>query len=305
MSLLEERLNELNVKVNVIENEKSKNQLKLLLISPYIEVEKEVVKANITKSTIKSEQTDNLSNPGQITQQQTFTATQKNVIEQKTDNSKTFKNAKPNSKIMSSTELTNLQYFALNFQERWQDFLGQPSTNFHCAIHGMPGEGKSTFAIQFANYLAENFGSVVYVSGEEGFAKTMKDKLNYNNAHSPNLSIADLRTKDELLAEIEPNTFNFIFIDSLDNMRINAVDMKEIKTNYANSALITISQSTKDGKMRGSLEIIHDADISIAVSNGVAETTKNRFLEKGKKFNIFTNRSNKTEDFLPDNTVNG
>ncbi|HNQ67957.1 MAG TPA: hypothetical protein PKN32_06245 [Bacteroidales bacterium] len=302
---LQATLNVLNVSITELNRQLIALNLNRLLIPEYIEVETDV-KDEVIPEPKYEYQDDKLEHKiTRIPPSETFIETQNNVIEQKTDNPQTFKNSKPNSKIMSSTELSNLQYFALNFQNRWQDFLGLPSTNFHCAIHGMPGEGKSTFAIQFANYLAENFGTVVYVSGEEGFAKTMKDKLSYNNAYSPNLSIADLRTKDELLTEIEPNTFNFIFIDSLDNMRINAIDMKEIKLNYSNSALITISQSTKDGKMRGSQEIIHDADISIAVSNGVAETYKNRFLEKGKKFNIFTNRPKRAEDFMPDNTVDG
>jgi predicted ATP-dependent serine protease len=190
-----------------------------------------------------------------------------------------------------------MEYQALNFTGRWRDFYGQPSVNFHCAIHGMAGQGKSTFAIQFANYLAENFGEVIYISGEEGFSKTMKDKFRNNNTASEHLFLANLCSYQDILNEIKPNIYNFIFIDSLDNMRINAQELKELRKLFINSALITIYQSTKDGKMRGSYEIVHDSDIAVAVSDGVAETVKNRFEEKGRQLKIFSSENRKGMSF--------
>lgn len=115
----------------------------------------------------------------------------------------------------------------------------------------------------------------------------MKDKLVNNKAVSDELFLADVRSYSSLIEEVKPNIYNFIFIDSLDNMRIGAQELNDLRKLFANSALITISQSTKDGKMRGSYEIVHDSDIAVAVSKGVAVTIKNRFLEKGKQFEIF------------------
>jgi predicted ATP-dependent serine protease len=198
--------------------------------------------------------------------------------------------SKPNlsQKIISSRDLKSMNYNALSFQGKWFDFFGYPSINFHCVIHGMSGEGKSTFAVQFANYLAENFGTVLYISGEEGFSKTFKDKFINNNAFADGLSVADLRNFDSIIKEVQINTFNFIFIDSLDNMKIDAHKMKELREHYKDSSIITISQSTKDGKMRGSYEIVHDSDIAVRVENGIATTTKNRFKEKGMQFGVFS-----------------
>ncbi len=156
----------------------------------------------------------------------------------------------------------------------------------------MSGEGKSTFAIQFANHLAENFGRVVYISGEEGFSKTFRDKVSNNNAVSDDLFVADLRTFEAVVKEIGTNTFNFIFIDSLDNMKIDANKMKELRERYKDSALITISQSTKDGKIRGSYEIVHDCDVRVKVENGIAVTKKNRFKEKGMEMIVFSTKLN-------------
>lgn len=196
-------------------------------------------------------------------------------------------------KIISSQHLKKMEFKALNFQGKWNTVFGYPSINFHCVIHGMSGEGKSTFAIQFAKYLADNFGRVIYISGEEGFSKTFKDKFLNNNAESKFLDVADLKTFDDINREVPPESYNFIFIDSLDNMKIDADKMKKIRERYKNSALITISQSTKDGKMRGSYEIVHDCDIAVKVENGVAIITKNRFKEKGMTMNVFEDK-NKT-----------
>jgi predicted ATP-dependent serine protease len=152
----------------------------------------------------------------------------------------------------------------------------------------MPGEGKSTFAIQFAKYLAENIGRVVYISGEEGFTKTLRDKFMNNDGVSKYLDIADLRTFDDVIKNIPAEVYNFIFIDSLDNMRIDAEKMKKIRERYKNSSLITISQSTKDGKIRGSNELVHDSDIAVKVENGIALTIKNRFKAKGMQLEVFS-----------------
>lgn len=207
------------------------------------------------------------------------------------------------SRIICSTRLMDIDYQALNFSDDWYRFFGQPSVTFHLAIHGMSGEGKSTFAIRFAHYLADNFGRVVYISSEEGFSKTMKDKFSLTNATSPDLFLADLKTYQDIVSEVKPNTFNFIFIDSLDDMKIGAHELKELRQLYNNSAMVTISQSTKDGKMRGSYEIVHDSDIAVSVAKGVAETTKNRFLKKGQIYQIFDEPEEPS--FLPKNTVKG
>jgi hypothetical protein len=210
-------------------------------------------------------------------------------------------------KIISSKHLKEQNYKALNFQGAFNELIGQPAVNFFCTVHGKPGEGKSTFCIKFANYLAKNFGTVIYISGEEGFSKTLKDKVVNNNAETDNLYFADINTFDEIKEEIQPDTFHFIFIDSLDTLKIDPTRMRELMELYQNSALITISQSTKDGKMRGSNEIAHDADIVIAVENGLAITTKNRFKERGKEYPIFetkpSQKQHKIVGFMPKNVI--
>jgi hypothetical protein len=194
-------------------------------------------------------------------------------------------------KLINSKQLIEMNYKCLNYRGKWLDFFGQPSIVFHLVVHGKSGEGKSTFCIQFANYLAENFGTVVYISGEEGFSKTLRDKVISAGVETSNLFFADLSSFDEIKSRIEADKFHFIFIDSLDTLKIDAARLRELRERYGNSAFITISQSTKDGKMRGSNEIVHDSDIAVVVEKGIATTTKNRFKERDKEFRVFPEES--------------
>jgi KaiC/GvpD/RAD55 family RecA-like ATPase len=45
-------------------------------------------------------------------------------------------------------------------------------------FHGEPHNGKTIFLLKLAQYLAENFGDVLYVSSEEFASPTMTKKVN-------------------------------------------------------------------------------------------------------------------------------
>ena len=199
------------------------------------------------------------------------------------------------SKIISSERLFEMEFDCLNFEDEWNELFGLPSVNFHLIIHGKSGHGKSTFAVQFAKYLADNFGKVLYVSGEEGFSKTLQNKFVNNDASAASLDIADVRSYDEFIRVVPRGSYNFIFLDSLDTMKIDTDKLRSIKQHYKNTAIITISQATKAGQMRGSYEIVHDSDIAVEVIDGMATTTKNRFKERGMTFNVFR-QMNGTEE---------
>jgi len=190
-------------------------------------------------------------------------------------------------KIISSEFLCTLNFPSIIFDERWSEFIGNPSANFHCVVHGLSGHGKSTFCIMFAKYLADNHGTVLYISGEEGISKTLQDKFLINECTSQDLHVVDVRHYEDIVKYVPLQSYNFIFIDSLNTMKIDATKLKSIKEIFKGSAFITISQATKDGNMRGSYEIVHDADIAVKVEEGLATTIKNRFKHTGKVFSVF------------------
>jgi len=189
-------------------------------------------------------------------------------------------------KIFSMKKIEGLKHQLLNFTGKWYDFFGQPQTNFFLVVHGMSGEGKSHFAMQFGKYLAERFGNVLYISGEEGFASTFQQKITALGASVDRYYATEIKTGEGVLKDV-PNQYHFIIIDSLNNMGIDTELMRAIRTQYKQSGIIAICQSTKDGKIRGSYEIVHDSDMAVKVVNGIATTTKNRFKEKHQDFNVF------------------
>nr|MCR4560193.1 hypothetical protein [Bacteroidales bacterium] len=68
---------------------------------------------------------------------------------------------------ISATDLMKTDFApGLNFKGEWADFLGEPERNFYMIISSPPGHGKTTFCIRFANYLADNFGRVIFFENE-------------------------------------------------------------------------------------------------------------------------------------------
>lgn len=205
-------------------------------------------------------------------------------------------------RLVNSMELGKMKFKRFNFQGRWLEFFGQPAIHFQCVIYGLPGSGKSTFAAQFANYLSRNFGKVVYIAGEEGISATLQDKVNLTGAKNQNLDFADVSHWQQLSDVIAPHTYNFMVLDSLHQLGIDEEVLRKLREQYPDCAFISINQSTKDGKMRGSNVIIHDADISIEVREGIAVCRKNRFQVTGREFQVLP-KPPKTDFKEPDNII--
>ena len=189
--------------------------------------------------------------------------------------------------IISSLDFMQMQFHSLNFQNQWKIFLGSPDTKFHAVIHGKPGQGKSTFSLLFAKYLSKNFGQVLYLSSEEGLVKTMKDKFEFTQAANKGLDLVSYKSKEMLFEKLKADIYHFIIIDSLNDLKMDIEDVKRFKERHANSAHIHICQSTKEGKMRGSQEIIHECDIEMYVEDGVVSLNKNRFGGIDRELRIF------------------
>ena len=66
--------------------------------------------------------------------------------------------------IMSAGDLLNYRYKKYDFDGKWGALVGQPSVNFHAMVFGRPKQGKSILSVQWAKYLSENFGRVLYVA---------------------------------------------------------------------------------------------------------------------------------------------
>ena len=180
--------------------------------------------------------------------------------------------------IMSSTELVNHTYTKYNFSGKWNDFIGQPSKNFHAMIYGRPKQGKSILAVQLAQYLSQNFGKVLYIASEEGFSVTLQKKVAEFAIDNPNLDFANYRDFRQIKEALHVRKYQFVFIDSVNFIKITPEDVEDLKSANKNTAFITIQQATKNGNFRGSQEFAHNCDMVIRVEAGQA-SHQGRFQE--------------------------
>lgn len=195
-----------------------------------------------------------------------------NSLSEDNDNQKTDRG------IMNSSELLNYQYNKYPFFGKWADFVGQPSVNFHAMIYGRPKQGKSILAVQFAQYLSENFGRVLYIAAEEGFSVTLQKKIQEFAMNNPNLDFANYRNFLQIKEALHIRKYKFVFIDSVNFIKITPEDIEDLKADNKGTAFITIQQATKNGNFRGSQEFAHNCDMVIRVEAGQA-SHQGRFQE--------------------------
>lgn len=192
--------------------------------------------------------------------------------------------------IMSSAELMNYSYEHYPFTGKWERFLGKPQVGFHAMVFGIPKSGKSILCTQLAKYLADNFGPVLYVAAEEGFSMTLQNKIREFGIASENLHYANFKEYNQIKSALQNNQFEFVFLDSVNFMKIAPEEMRELKQLNPGVSFVAVQQATKDGKFRGSQEYAHDADIIINVADGIAqqqgrfkEPTAMRVFKKGSR----------------------
>lgn len=180
--------------------------------------------------------------------------------------------------IMSAGQLLRYKYDEVPFTGEWLAFVGRPSVKFHAMIYGRPKQGKSILSVKWAKYLSENFGRVLYVASEEGFSKTLQKKVAEFAMDNNNLDFANFRDFEQIKAAVNAGNYKFVFIDSVNFIKITPEDVEDIKAENPTTAFITIQQATKSGQFRGSQEFAHNCDVVIRVENGIAYQ-QGRFAE--------------------------
>jgi len=177
--------------------------------------------------------------------------------------------------VMTAEQVAKMEFEKLNLTGKWAALIGQPATNFDMMIFGQPGSGKTTFLLSFGHYLATNFGSVLYVSGEEYNSAPLTEKLNLLPSLPKNLHfVKDLRN-------IPVGNYQFVILDSITDLGVDLESYKLMREKYPDTAFILILQTTKDGKFKGGKEWEHEVEIAGGVDNGTISIYKNRYGVKG------------------------
>lgn len=166
--------------------------------------------------------------------------------------------------VISSIKLSEMDFETIGLQGKYRELIGDPSTGFSAMVFGLPKSGKSTLCIDFAKYLAQNHGNVLYVAIEEGFGYTLKEKFERLGAIHPNLIIAE-----KLPEDLTP--YQFVFVDSVSKARLSSDDLTNLRKENPKTAFIFIFHTTKAGNFRGQQDFAHDVDVIIEVEKGVAK----------------------------------
>ena len=142
-------------------------------------------------------------------------------------------------------------------------------------FHGEPHNGKTIFLLKLAQYLAETFGDVLYVSSEEFASPTMTKKVNeFLNPLPQRLHFA------ENLNDPDLSEYQFVILDSVNDLGLKINEYREIRKDNPETAFIFILQHTKAGDFKGGKDWEHIAEIVGEVHKGVVTVTKNRYAPK-------------------------
>jgi len=215
------------------------------------------------------------------------------------------KQGKGLSGVLTAEEMANRQLDLLHFSSFWHSLFGNPAKNFTMMFHGEPHNGKTIFLLMLAQYLADNFGEVLYVSSEEFASPTMTKKVNEFLSPIPKRLHFAENIKDPKL-----DRYDFIILDSVNDLGLKISQYKEIRKDHPDTAFIFILQHTKAGDFKGGKDWEHIAEIVGEVTRGVVTISKNRYAPKStldffKQFGIQWQEPNSSQSTPKPYPVNG
>ena len=146
-------------------------------------------------------------------------------------------------------------------------------------MYGIGGSGKSSFVLLFSQYLASLGYKILYVAGEQFGTPTFKELLTrLNITAKDNFKIVDS------LQRLNPKDFDFVVLDSKDNVGVELPAFRELKKKCPGQSFIILSQATKAGNFTGSEKWRNEVDVMLLAENGVIKSgqDKNRWGGAGE-----------------------
>ncbi|NLR58848.1 hypothetical protein HGH93_12095 [Chitinophaga polysaccharea] len=177
--------------------------------------------------------------------------------------------------VMNSLDFVKLEFPTIAFTGKWRDFIGNPSPGFSVMVFGLPKFGKSTLCIDFAGYLAEQHGRVLYVAKEERLHRTLQDKIKAMQVSHPRLDVASM-LPDDL------SGYDYIFLDSVNLLGLSVEQLRQLKARYPGKSFVFVFQSTKAGKFRGENSFQHDVDSVVEVQEWGKARQYGRYNQGGE-----------------------
>lgn len=143
-------------------------------------------------------------------------------------------------------------------------------------LWGPPGAGKSTLALHWLNSIE---GPVVLYAAEEGHATTLSERLKRVGVTRENFYVVGRCSVDELAEVCTRAKARALVIDSLTATAFTTGEVRTFIDNTKIPLCLAVIQVNKDGQMRGSNELLHEADVGVHVEKQRWKVVKSRYQE--------------------------
>ena len=193
-----------------------------------------------------------------------------------------MKQHKPFGGEKTAADILNTKYKSYNMKD---DYFGlvfgyKPADPFHAIAYGKAGSGKSTISMQYANYFANNFGKVKFLSSEMKEGDGLKSLLIRTNTSGNNIvfdTAPSNITLEQHIERLKAADVRLLIIDSANHLKWSPEDLEEIKKAIPRLSTFVILQSVKQGDFRGHNDYVHNADVVLKIQAFEVYTEKSRF----------------------------
>jgi hypothetical protein len=199
--------------------------------------------------------------------------------------------------FMSSKELLATKYEVLPMSDYWTKIFGDlpAEGRFNIAFSAKKGLGKTTLAMNFAKYFANQVGSVLYLSYEQFGSAGLKKQAEQNGIISED-NITWCGSVDLLkdLSKISPNQYKLIIIDSTTDANVSKEMFESYLQKHNQTSFVAILRKSQHGTDMGA-----DANFITGKVDVVVE-----FREEGnEKFAFWVKNRLANAKFLEENEV--
>ena len=160
-----------------------------------------------------------------------------------------------------------------DFDGEFKASFAFPEKNYKMLVYGDSGNGKTSFCVKLAKYMAQ-FTKVYYNSFEEGISKSLQDAIRRENMMAVNgrVMFGDKDTLDEMIEKLSGrNKARVVIIDSRDYMDLTMNQYKALVERFPHKCFI-VTCWEEAGKPRGKYAkaMEYMSDIKVRVNNYVA-----------------------------------
>jgi len=136
-------------------------------------------------------------------------------------------------RTQSPSEIAGRTVETYNFAGDWKLLFDEPDIRFSTLIQGEAKSGKSTYCALFAQYLAVNFGRVLYISAEERLnSKTLQSRLELCKVTSNNVRFIHEKSYEAIKKQIKNGKYRFVIFDSVQHIQMTYQQFEDLRHEF-------------------------------------------------------------------------